>query len=544
MMFDGQSVGGTRAPGAPMARDGILLFAVGLAARLIALPFAGFDSGDSAMRVWYGWLWADEPSLITAGVWGPLHYYLIGAALWLWPDPVWAPIALHVVLGAMVPVVVFLLALEMFGDRRAALLAGLAFAAYPTAIGVSILPRSETPFILLLGAALVLLMRARRPDGRVTHAFAAGLFVGLASMLRYEVWMLLPILALFLFRRPRLLIAFLVPALVHIAIWMTGNWIQHHDPFYSFTFASNWELEVMGKKHLASLSWSASQITRFIRITGIGLTLPLLILVVAGVVRCLLLRRPASIWLVLPMALFALLAAAAARGSLVVKWQYTATYGLLLVPYAACALEVFHFERWKRTHFAAAAVALLACMAVFMIKPIIGNIPKVRFFATQVTPKFQESDQARAVLALVQKGSVPAGGALVSDFYGWLPTHYVALRTKLHPRQICLASGAPGVPADVDAMAAFLHEHRRGVLITNSDGKLNARIETATDGTATLGRTRLQLEPLGAVPVHTDNGPAAGSIGVARYTVLESAPVSTQVATRCSSPCPVSLCSK
>jgi hypothetical protein len=83
------------------------LFVIALGARLLALPFSVFDSGDSATRVWLAWQWLENPYVITDGVWGPLHFYMLAAMLSLWPDPVWAPIALHVALGSLVPVVVY-----------------------------------------------------------------------------------------------------------------------------------------------------------------------------------------------------------------------------------------------------------------------------------------------------------------------------------------------------------------------------------------------------------------------------------------------------
>lgn len=62
-------------------RAALVVFVVALLGRLALLPIATLDSGDVANRSWLGWFWADDPSLITHGVWGPLHFYLIGALM-------------------------------------------------------------------------------------------------------------------------------------------------------------------------------------------------------------------------------------------------------------------------------------------------------------------------------------------------------------------------------------------------------------------------------------------------------------------------------
>src|SRR5262245_5578215 len=68
--------------------------AVALGARLAVLPFATSDGGDAPSKVWMASEWLSHPQLLTHGVWGPLHTYLIALALWIVPDLVRAPVAL------------------------------------------------------------------------------------------------------------------------------------------------------------------------------------------------------------------------------------------------------------------------------------------------------------------------------------------------------------------------------------------------------------------------------------------------------------------
>ena len=66
----------------PRTRSKDILVVLGVAAlalsvRLAALPFATTDGSNPAARVWIAWKWLDDPNVITHGVWGPLHFYLL-----------------------------------------------------------------------------------------------------------------------------------------------------------------------------------------------------------------------------------------------------------------------------------------------------------------------------------------------------------------------------------------------------------------------------------------------------------------------------------
>src|SRR6266540_2099251 len=221
-----------------------------LAARLSALPFATTDGGDAPSRVWAGWEWLSHPRLLTHGVWGPLHTYLIALSLSIVPDPVHSPVALSVLFSVASAAGLYWFVRLELGESRAALLVGLTYAVYPIAIRNGVSVRSETPFVFFLLLAMIGLARARGEAGAWRHAAAGGIALTLASMLRYEAWMLLPLLALPLRRRPRLMLIFAACALAHPVLWTIGNWLHSGDPFYGFTAAARWELESMGRGRL------------------------------------------------------------------------------------------------------------------------------------------------------------------------------------------------------------------------------------------------------------------------------------------------------
>ncbi|MEO8464148.1 MAG: glycosyltransferase family 39 protein [Gammaproteobacteria bacterium] len=506
-----------------LLNETLAIFTLALAMRLALAPYATLASADTASRIWSGWLWLEHPHLITEGVWGPLHYYLNGVTLFFWRDPVWAPLLVHVVLGAMLPVVVYRLTLEMFGNARAALVTGFAFAVYPAAIQISLNALSEGPFLLCLGLGLLGLIRAQRTEGRMADAALAGVAIGLSTMLRYESWMMLPFLGLVLVHQPRRCAVFLALALVHPLFWMAGNGMAHGDPLYGFTWASNWERQVHGRAERVTLAWSAAQVWDLIRTLARGMTPPLVLLVAFGVGYCLRYRRAVAVWLLPPLGLFLLLVFAAWRGSLAVNLRYTATFGLMLVPFAGGFLEAIGIERWSRRRFVAAVAVLVGAISVFMIEPLWRALPGGVRLLVQPVPHFESEPDARRILALVELARKADHGPLVADTLGWAATYFVALHTKLPPRQLCLAPGA-GLPMDPVLLETFLRSHDKGVLVTVDAGSMTKLFTFGPDGEAAIGDTHLRLDSVGEVQseVARSDAPPGTKITVARYSVIAS----------------------
>ena len=420
--------------------------------RIVFLPFTTLDTGDTAARIWIGWLWSEDPYLITSGLWGPLHFYMIGTVMSFWPDPVWAPIALHVVIGSLLPVVVYRLTFELFGDRRSAIAAGIIFAVYPGAIAVSLGAQAEAPFMLFLGLGLIGLVRAWRPDGRISHALFAGLSITLASMLRYEAWLILPFLALLFVRRPKIGAVFVATAMIHPVFWMIGNTVAFGNPLYSLLATSTWLQDVMAHEPDTSLVPGLGRVSRLIVKTATEMTIPVALLIAAGVVRCLKQKRIESVWLLPALGLFLIFAVSAFRDTMTIKAGYTTTFGLLLIPFVACALERLGIERWSRPRCLAHAAVLLAVIGLFMSESALGLLPGGRRLSASPVPSIPDEDSVRKLQSLIERAGLrQASDGFISDFFGFLTTPYVAWQTRLHPQQICRAPGAANVPADCGA---------------------------------------------------------------------------------------------
>lgn len=465
-----------------------------LAVRLSALPFATTDGGDAPSRVWAGWDWLAHPRLLTHGVWGPLHFYLIGLSLWMVPDPVQAPAALSVVFSVASAALLYWFVRLEFGEPREALLVGSTYAVYPIAIRNGVSVRSETPFVFFLLLAMIWLARARGTAGDWRHAAASGIALTLASMLRYEAWMLIPLLGLLLWRRPRLLLIFAACALVHPIFWTVGNWVHSGDPFYGFTTAARWELESMGRGRLgwaalvggaAAYPWNVLQ----------GMSLPIGLICLAGAALAFRARHRTAVWLVPLAGLLGLWGLGVARGALVPKLNYTETAGTLLFPFSALLYQRLGMQRWPLLRIGLAAITLPLVNLLFVCRPCLERVGLGRLAGPSPIPRIENQPIALALGASVRDALRGDGMALISDHYGWGSTHYVALLTGLPRSRIFLAPGAANQRLDPDSLAAFLARHPRGALIARSGSPLSRLLGLGPGATsAAVGGTALQLE--------------------------------------------------
>ena len=203
--------------------------------------------------------------------------------------------------------------------------------------------------MLFLGLGLIGLVRAWRPEGRISHALFAGLSITLASMLRYEAWLILPFLALLFVRRPKIGAVFVATAMIHPVFWMIGNTVAFGNPLYSLLATSTWLQDVMAREPDMSLVPGLGRVSRLIAKTATEMTIPVALLIAAGVVRCLKQKRIESVWLLPALGLFLIFAVSAFRDTMTIKAGYTTTFGLLLIPFVACALEWLGIQRWSRT---------------------------------------------------------------------------------------------------------------------------------------------------------------------------------------------------
>lgn len=177
----------------------------------------GFTGGINAASAGHPPLWELLlGGFSTLGLRGPLEHRAVGC-----------------VLGAVLIVLVALLARRIAGER-AGLVAAVLAAAYPVLIAADTSLLSETLYGVLVAAALLLALRLR-DRGDVPTALALGAVLGLAALTRSEGLVLVVVLALpvALLRPERRWVraaACLAACALVIAPWTIRNWAEFGRP--------------------------------------------------------------------------------------------------------------------------------------------------------------------------------------------------------------------------------------------------------------------------------------------------------------------------
>src|SRR5689334_595477 len=179
----------------------LIVIIVGVIIRLLALPFSMTNEADAVSRMLIAWDWLSAPKLISSGVWGPLHTYLIALPLALTHDSIVAPILFHILFSVITAIPLYFFTRNEFNNSRARLFVAAAYMFYPIAVRSSLMTTAEPPFGFFLALSLYFLSAARKPGANWKQVYIAGLSLTFAGMLRYEAWLLIPVLALSLFRR-------------------------------------------------------------------------------------------------------------------------------------------------------------------------------------------------------------------------------------------------------------------------------------------------------------------------------------------------------
>jgi len=167
----------------------------GLVLRMIAIIWGDLDpGGDGLQRLWNTVEWAAHPRWIgLSGVWPPLHNYLLGGLIWVWKEPVWLARGLNLLMG-MTSLLVLRAAIRPRHGDLVASVAMLLLAFNWTHIWLTSSYWVEPPYLLLVFGALYFAEEARA-GGRARDAWATGLCLALAVLLRHEGVLLIALFA-------------------------------------------------------------------------------------------------------------------------------------------------------------------------------------------------------------------------------------------------------------------------------------------------------------------------------------------------------------
>ena len=194
---------------------------------------------DTITRSLMGARWLQHPFYISGSnaitwTFGPLHCYLNALSIIIFKDPNWGPRLFSTLFGFMTIFPLYFIVKEIFGQKEA-FYSSLPFPFFTLYMNLSVSGNSESlSGFFLLSSIFFAILFSKTPK------FSYSLFAGLAMMLscatRYEVWLFIPIIGLFLFKN--YLISkdrrFLQGCLLFVALsvafpvsWILGNYYQN-----------------------------------------------------------------------------------------------------------------------------------------------------------------------------------------------------------------------------------------------------------------------------------------------------------------------------
>jgi 4-amino-4-deoxy-L-arabinose transferase-like glycosyltransferase len=176
------------------------LLALALAVRLPFVWIAPNNGEDALSRFDHAVTWLKDPGHLplatSAHQWLPLHFWLLGGALWLWHSERSARLV-TALLGALTILPYWGIVRRVF-DRRVAVYASLAFVLFGYHIAYSVTTSSEAPTLFFLVCGVYCWVRFVA-GCHWKWCIPGGLTIGAASLIRFDAWIFVPVLTLLVF---------------------------------------------------------------------------------------------------------------------------------------------------------------------------------------------------------------------------------------------------------------------------------------------------------------------------------------------------------
>ncbi len=222
------------------------LLAAALLPRLLLLALNENLYGDAVIRTELGARWLENPRWIEsfkdgAFQFGPLHLYLMGLALKIWPAREHAGRVLSLLFGVLTVVPLYSLTRRIF-SWKAGVWACLGLSVWGLHAQLSSTAASESLGLLLVVTVLALFATGLERNQFFPITLAA-VVLNLACATRYDAWMLGPILCLVLLLGDRDRVAAVARAVFFGLLclpfpmaWMQGNEVATGNPFYPIQY--------------------------------------------------------------------------------------------------------------------------------------------------------------------------------------------------------------------------------------------------------------------------------------------------------------------
>lgn len=497
---------------APEPRTGwvlAILLAVALAPRLVLLPLNENLYGDAVARTELAERWAEDPHWITsfqdgALQFGPLHLYVMGLALKLWPVREHAGRAISLLFGTLSVVPLYLLTRRLFG-WRAGVWSSLALSAWSIHLQLSTTAASEA-----LSLFLLLWMLALFAEGWAERRFSpiaySALLLNLACATRYDAWMLVPLFCVLLLLGDRDRVAALTRAVLFGLLclpfplaWMHGNELQTGDPLYPLRFVDAFHRQwvVQETARWGSLVLRLEALAFWPSMALATLTPPVALFGAAGMARAWR-ERPEHRWLLwscwVPAAYFTF------RGAVLLDFvplaRFTVPQLALLLPYVEPGFHALlgRASAWLRRAALFASVALAACFPLWLGAFTFHREGKLEDALRSISPTSTNPRALMQVASFLRREVAPRGVWTAVDS-----------SSRYEDLQLVFFGGIRDLHAShrwpnfAEAVAA----HPPGYLVRIDRGTLSSALALSPDGRkAKLGALEFEELPGFSPPFH------------------------------------------
>lgn len=232
----------------------ITILAVGAALRVYVMASYAVAPGDGPLRALMAGWWVqglreldtsyvhhpyagwEFMRLRLSGPWPPGHTVLAGLLILIFHDPLFATRLLSLTLGIASIWVMFYVAKKSFGTSSG-IIASAILSTLPLHITLSTNPLTEVPAIFFLLAILAVTFKCTEVGFTVPLLIALSLLTFIATMIRYELWLVVPAIAVAHWQvRRSLSRTCAISAAMSLGplLWMLSAWIHHGSPVASF----------------------------------------------------------------------------------------------------------------------------------------------------------------------------------------------------------------------------------------------------------------------------------------------------------------------
>jgi hypothetical protein len=322
-------------------------------------------SGDEPARILMAECFAASGHVPIVN-WLPLPTLVTGTLLRLWPDMFWAPRVVNGIAAALAVGFFVWWASMLTRDPRERILAAVLVTLFPARAILGAVPMAESLFFLLTAGGCAFALSSTLEDSRPRLLMAAGL-LALASLVRYEAWLLVAVFVWLTLRssRPRATkVLAVVLAPLGIVIWL-GTVLATDRALLSATLSETTR-QFRGffgdDAGLAIAKYNF--MTQFLWQNAAAGTLPCLVVVYR-------LRRQPEIRAACALAggALVLLTALSLTGSAIPThnpWRIPTLWSLLLLPFTSKGL-VWALSSRDRLHRLGGAVWAVAITALFAV---------------------------------------------------------------------------------------------------------------------------------------------------------------------------------